>query len=70
MWKKYTDYMLGCSYLPSKVRDYLPWDTDFYALSPEERAHKKRQSMPLCKHCGLCMTGSVCPLEEKHPMEK
>ncbi len=72
MFKKALDYTLACQYLPSSVRDFLPWDTEQYITDANGERVVKRKSapLPLCRHCGLCLTGSECPLTEKRPMEK
>ncbi len=64
MFKEKLHIVLSCQYLPEKVRDFLPWDTESYVKGADGKV-KKRQPLPICRHCGLCLTGGTCPLLEK-----
>ncbi len=62
MFKKNMNLLLACKYLPSWMHKFIPWDTEYYA-NPQS---KKAQSLPICHHCGLCMTGNhPCPAMKK-----
>ncbi len=68
MLKKTFNYVMACQYLPPSVRQYVPWDEEDYIApnSPNAPAVRKKSiKVPVCRHCGLCLTTDKCPLAEE-----
>ncbi len=70
MLKDFLHTALACQYLPEDIRKNLPWDTEKYTADTKNASivsdtPKKSQKLPLCRHCGLCMTTDKCPLLEE-----